>query len=674
MAKYVFVTGGVASSLGKGITAASVGRILKARGLRVSILKLDPYINVDPGTMSPYQHGEVFVTDDGAETDLDLGHYERFIDANLSQLSNVTTGRIYQAVIAKERRGDYLGGTVQVIPHITNEIKERIGRVARDGEPDVVIVEVGGTVGDIESLPFLEAIRQMRKDVGRANVLYVHVTLLPELAATGELKTKPTQHSVKELRGIGIQPDVIVLRSDQPVSDEIREKIALFTDVAPEAVIPAETAESIYEVPLLFEEAGLGRLIVRDLGLGDPEALPDLDGWRALVERIKAPKPTLEIGLVGKYIELPDAYLSVTEALKHAAWAHGVDAKVRWVDSEALTKGNLHEALDGVAGVLVPGGFGHRGIEGKVLAAHYARDHGIPYLGLCLGLQCAVIEFARDVIGTSDANSTEFDMFTEHPVIDFMPDQREMEDKGGTMRLGPVPGPADARLEGRRGLRPGGHLRAPSPPVRGEQPLPPDARGGGHGAVRAVARRPAGRDRRAGRSSVVRGQPVPPRVQVATGAAAPAVRRVRGGVDRGGRRPRAGAPAADRGAARDGRRRRVRGSSAGLRLPLRSCTGRRQRPLDGWREAWEMRIRRDPVVGCHPVTGRAIEGPRLGDRSPVASRGARRPPGPGVFTSSPEATTDRAIRAICFTLSPGADGWVADRAVSPARAPRRVLT
>ncbi len=439
MAKYVFVTGGVTSSLGKGITAASIGRILKARGLRVSILKLDPYINVDPGTMSPYQHGEVFVTDDGAETDLDLGHYERFIDANLSQLSNVTTGRIYQAVIAKERRGDYLGGTVQVIPHITNEIKERIGRVARDGDPDVVIVEVGGTVGDIESLPFLEAIRQMRKDVGRANVLYVHVTLLPELAATGELKTKPTQHSVKELRGIGIQPDVIVLRSDRPVSDEIREKIALFTDVATEAVIPAETAETIYEVPLLFEEAGLGRLIVRDLGLEDADVEPDLASWRALVERIKAPKPSIEIALVGKYIELPDAYLSVTEALRHAAWAHGVDARVRWVDSEALTKENLHDRLDGVAGILVPGGFGHRGIEGKVLAAHFARDHRVPYLGLCLGLQCAVIEFAREVVGSTDANSTEFDMFTEHPVIDFMPDQRDMEDKGGTMRLGLYP-------------------------------------------------------------------------------------------------------------------------------------------------------------------------------------------------------------------------------------------
>ena len=437
MAKYVFVTGGVTSSLGKGITAASIGRLLKSRGLSVSILKLDPYINVDPGTMSPYQHGEVFVTDDGAETDLDLGHYERFIDANLSQLSNVTTGRIYQAVIAKERRGDYLGGTVQVIPHITNEIKERIQRVARDGRADVVIVEVGGTVGDIESLPFLEAIRQMRKDVGRTNVLYVHVTLLPALAATGELKTKPTQHSVKELRGIGIQPDVIILRSDHPVSQEVRDKIALFTDVPTEAVITAETAETIYEVPLMFEAQGLGELVVRDLRL---EAKPaDLASWRALVERIKRPKPELEIALVGKYIELPDAYLSVSEALRHAGWANERNIRIRWVDSEALTPANHEERLAGAAGILVPGGFGHRGIEGKVLAARYARERRVPYLGLCLGLQCGVIEVARDVAGASGANSTEFDLFTDHPVIDFMPDQRELEDKGGTMRLGLYP-------------------------------------------------------------------------------------------------------------------------------------------------------------------------------------------------------------------------------------------
>jgi len=439
LAKYVFVTGGVTSSLGKGITAASIGRLLKARGLSVSVLKLDPYINVDPGTMSPYQHGEVFVTDDGAETDLDLGHYERFIDENLSQLSNVTTGRIYQAVIGKERRGDYLGGTVQVIPHITNEIKERIQQVSRDGSADVVIVEVGGTVGDIESLPFLEAIRQMRKDVGRDNVVYVHVTLLPELAATGELKTKPTQHSVKELRGIGIQPDVIVLRSDHPVSQEIRDKIALFTDVASEAVIPAETASTIYEVPLLFEQSGLGSLLIRELGLETAAQVPDLESWIALVNRIKRPKPTLEVALVGKYIELPDAYLSVTESLKHAGWAHEVDVKIRWVDSELLTKESAPDLLGGIQGIVVPGGFGHRGIEGKILAARYARTNKIPFLGLCLGLQCAVIEFARDVLGTDDANSTEFDMFTEHPVIDFMPDQRTMEEKGGTMRLGLYP-------------------------------------------------------------------------------------------------------------------------------------------------------------------------------------------------------------------------------------------
>ena len=439
MAKYVFVTGGVTSSLGKGITAASVGRLLKSRGLSVSILKLDPYINVDPGTMSPYQHGEVFVTDDGAETDLDLGHYERFIDENLSQLSNVTTGRIYQAVIAKERRGDYLGGTVQVIPHITNEIKERIQRVARDGRADVVIVEVGGTVGDIESLPFLEAIRQMRNDVGRGNVMYVHVTLLPALAATGELKTKPTQHSVKELRGIGIQPDVIVLRSDSPVPDELRDKIALFCDVPASAVIPATTADTIYEVPLMFEAAGLGDLVVGALGLGDRVHTADLAAWRALVARIKRPKAELEVALVGKYIELPDAYLSVTEALRHAGWAHDRSIRVRWIDSETLTPETVDERLADVAGVLVPGGFGHRGIEGKVLAARYARERGVPYLGLCLGLQCAVIEFARHALGLEQANSTEFDLFTPDPVIDFMPDQREMEDKGGTMRLGLYP-------------------------------------------------------------------------------------------------------------------------------------------------------------------------------------------------------------------------------------------
>jgi CTP synthase len=439
VAKYVFVTGGVTSSLGKGITAASIGRLLKSRGLSVSILKLDPYINVDPGTMSPYQHGEVFVTDDGAETDLDLGHYERFIDENLSQLSNVTTGRIYQSVIAKERRGDFLGGTVQVIPHITNEIKERIGRVARDGSADVVIVEVGGTVGDIESLPFLEAIRQMRKDVGRDNVLYVHVTLLPALAATGELKTKPTQHSVKELRGIGIQPDMIIARSDQPVDDDLREKIALFCDVNVDAVVPAATADTIYEVPLQFEDWGMGDLVVRLLHLEDRVRPADLTEWRALVERIKRPKPALEIALVGKYIALPDAYLSVTAALDHAGWAQEHDITIRWVDSEELSEDDYETRLRGAAGIVVPGGFGHRGIEGKVLAARYAREHRVPYLGLCLGLQCGVIDFARNVVGERDANSTEFDLFTQAPVIDYMPDQRDVDEKGGTMRLGLYP-------------------------------------------------------------------------------------------------------------------------------------------------------------------------------------------------------------------------------------------
>jgi len=437
--KFVFVTGGVTSSLGKGITAASVGLLLKARGLRISVIKLDPYLNVDPGTMSPYQHGEVFITDDGAETDLDLGHYERFIDVNLSQASNVTTGRIYSTVIARERRGDYLGGTVQVIPHITNEIKERVLRLSGD-DVDVVIVEVGGTVGDIESLPFIEAIRQLKKDVGRGNSLYIHVTLLPELAATGELKTKPTQHSVKELRGSGIQPDIIILRADHPVPDDVREKIALFTDVAVEAVVPATTARTIYEVPLQFEKFGLGDLVVRELGL--PATTPDLSRWEKLAAEIVAEKPAVEIAIVGKYTELPDAYLSVTEALRHAGWAHGVDVRIRWVNAERLDDAEpavLSAELAGVHGILVPGGYGYRGIEGKIRAAHMARTERIPYLGLCLGLQIAVIDFAREALGSSDANSTEFDMFTKNPVIDFTPDQRGVEEKGGTQRLGLYP-------------------------------------------------------------------------------------------------------------------------------------------------------------------------------------------------------------------------------------------
>ena len=447
MPKYVFVTGGVTSSLGKGITAASIGRILKARGVHVSILKLDPYLNIDPGTMSPYQHGEVFVTDDGAETDLDLGHYERFIDENLSQASNVTTGRIYSSVIAKERRGDYLGGTVQVIPHITNEIKERIARVTRDGgDPDaVVVVEVGGTVGDIESLPFLEAIRQMRKDVGRRNVLYVHVTLLPQIAATGELKTKPTQHSVKELRSIGIQPDVIVLRTDHAFEEDLLEKVALFTDVDSRAVIPLKTARTIYEVPLLLERAGLGRLIAEELDI--PASEPDLGEWEDLVARIREPRPRLEIAVVGKYTQLPDAYLSVVESLGHAALHHRLDVRIRWVAAEHLERipaEAVADELRGVGGVLVPGGFGYRGIEGKIRAIRWARRERVPFLGLCLGLQCAVIELGREVLGTDDVNSTEFNAFTAHPVIDLMPDQQNVEDKGGTMRLGLYPAVLEA--------------------------------------------------------------------------------------------------------------------------------------------------------------------------------------------------------------------------------------
>ena len=439
MAKYVFVTGGVVSSLGKGITAASIGTILKARGLKVGMQKLDPYLNVDPGTMSPYQHGEVFVTDDGAETDLDLGHYERFVDISLSKASNVTTGKIYSTVIAKERRGDYLGGTVQVIPHVTNEIKARIQRVAEDEEPrpDVVVVEVGGTVGDIESLPFIEAIRQMKNDVGRRNVCYVHLTLVPYVRASEEFKSKPTQHSVNTLRSIGIQPDVIVARSEQPISQPLKEKIALFGDVEKRAVINVPDARSIYQVPLMLEEAGLGDFIVEVLGV---EAQPpDLSRWEELVARIIAPKPPVRIAIAGKYVQMPDAYMSVVEAMRHAALHAGVDLQLSWVNTEDLEAGGDPEVFAGADGIVVPGGFGHRGIEGKVLASRYARHHRIPYLGLCLGMQCAVIDFAREVLGAEDANSTEFNAFTPHPVIDLLPEQRDIENKGGTMRLGVYP-------------------------------------------------------------------------------------------------------------------------------------------------------------------------------------------------------------------------------------------
>jgi len=434
--KYVFVTGGVVSSIGKGITAASIGTILKARHLSVSLQKLDPYINIDAGTMSPYQHGEVFVTDDGAETDLDLGHYERFIDANLTKASNVTTGKIYAEVIAKERRGDYLGGTVQVIPHVTNEIKERITRVTWADNPEVVIVEVGGTVGDIEGLPFLEAIRELKNDLGRRNVFYVHVTLVPFVEASEEFKSKPTQHSVAALRSIGIQPDAIVCRSERPVNQSLKEKIALFCDVDKRAVISLPDVESIYQVPLMLEEAGLGTFIAEAMDLnGQP---PDLSGWQDMVRRIQNPTAALKIGVVGKYLPAPDAYISVTEALRHAGIHHNVRIDIRWVASEALESGDLR-ALETVDGIVVPGGFGHRGIEGKIVAARFARTQQVPYLGLCLGLQCAVIEFARDALGAPDANSTEFNAFTSHPVIDLLPEQRDVADKGGTMRLGLYP-------------------------------------------------------------------------------------------------------------------------------------------------------------------------------------------------------------------------------------------
>jgi CTP synthase len=436
MPKYIFVTGGVASSVGKGITTASIGRLIKSRGRRVSILKLDPYLNVDPGTMSPYQHGEVFVTNDGAETDLDLGHYERFIDENLSRASNVTTGQIYSSVIANERRGDYLGGTVQVIPHITNEIKDRIRLVASDEGLDVVIVEVGGTVGDIESQPFLEAIRQMRKEEGRRNVLYIHVTLLPRIGSTGELKTKPTQHSVKELRAIGIQPDVIAVRADHEVPDDVRAKISLFCDVDEDAVIPLTTAETIYEVPLVLEDAGLGRYLSEYFGWQD--SVPDLRDWNEMVRRIKTPARRVEIALVGKYVELHDAYMSVSESLTHAALAHDVEVEITWVNSEKSTPHEIEQQLRTASGIVVPGGFGPRGIEGKLVAARYAREHQVPYFGLCYGLHMAVIEFARDVMGLERANSTEIDPETPDPVIALMPDQRGV-DMGGTMRLGLYP-------------------------------------------------------------------------------------------------------------------------------------------------------------------------------------------------------------------------------------------
>ena len=437
MAKFIFVTGGVVSSIGKGIAAASLGRLLKNRGLNVTIQKFDPYINVDPGTMSPYQHGEVFVTDDGAETDLDLGHYERFIDINLSKLSNITTGKIYSSVIRKERRGDYLGGTVQVIPHITNEIKAKVFQTAEQTGADVVITEIGGTVGDIESLPFLEAIRQIKSDIGKDNVMYIHTTLVPYIKAAGEMKTKPTQHSVKELRSLGIQPDVIILRSEMHVTQEMKEKIALFCDIDVKNVIESTDAETLYHIPLALQAQGLDQITCDHFKLTTPEA--DMTSWEALAEQVKNLNKTVTIGLVGKYVELPDAYLSVVEALKHAGYPSETDVQVKWIHADHLTRDNIKAAVADVDGILVPGGFGDRGIEGKIEAIRYAREEKIPFLGICLGMQLATIEYARNVLSLEGANSAEINPTTPHPIIDLLPEQKDVEDMGGTLRLGIYP-------------------------------------------------------------------------------------------------------------------------------------------------------------------------------------------------------------------------------------------
>ena len=436
-AKYIFVTGGVVSSVGKGISVASIGRILKDRGTSISVMKLDPYLNVDPGTMSPYQHGELFVTNDGGETDMDLGHYERFTDLELTKSSNLTSGQVYLSILSKERRGDFLGGTIQAVPHVTNEIKGRILALAEESGAQVIVVEVGGTVGDIEGLPFLEAIRQMRNEVGRDNVFYIHVTLLPHMSATGELKTKPTQHSVKELRAIGIQPDAIICRSDCPVPPSLEEKISLFCDVPKEAVIPLVTAPQVYEVPLILEEYGLGDLLARALNL--PTLPGDMSEWASMVKHLSSPKEKVPIALVGKYVELPDSYISVREALKHAGMYHDREIEVQWVHSEDIEREGPDSLLKYACGIVVPGGFGSRGVEGMIETARYARQNGIPYLGLCLGLQAMVVEYARNVLGLDKANSSEIDPATAHPVIDIMPDQRSVTEKGGTMRLGSYP-------------------------------------------------------------------------------------------------------------------------------------------------------------------------------------------------------------------------------------------
>ncbi|MBR7072014.1 MAG: CTP synthase [Eubacterium sp.] len=437
MTKYIFVTGGVVSGLGKGITAASLGRLLKARGLRVAAQKLDPYINVDPGTMSPFQHGEVYVTDDGAETDLDLGHYERFIDEDLNRYSNLTTGKVYWNVLNKERRGEYLGSTVQVIPHITNEIKEFVYSVGKKTEADVVITEIGGTIGDIESQPFIEAVRQISLEVGRENSLFIHVCLVPFLSGSDEHKTKPAQHSVKEMQGMGVNPNIIVLRCDKPLEEPIFRKISMFCNVKPDCVIENLTIPNLYEAPLMLEKSHFSDIVCRELNIKTKE--PDLTDWTALVEKIKAERKEVSIGLVGKYVELHDAYLSVREALRHAGYYHDAKVKVKWIDSETLTDETVENILSGVDGIIVPGGFGSRGIEGMITAAKYARENGLPYFGICLGMQIAVIEYARNVAGLKDANSGEFDEMCRHKVLDFLPGQYDDIDKGGTLRLGAYP-------------------------------------------------------------------------------------------------------------------------------------------------------------------------------------------------------------------------------------------
>ncbi|MBM7618676.1 CTP synthase [Bacillus tianshenii] len=439
MTKYIFVTGGVVSSLGKGITAASLGRLLKNRGLSVTIQKFDPYINVDPGTMSPYQHGEVFVTDDGAETDLDLGHYERFIDINLNKFSNVTTGKIYSTVLKKERRGDYLGGTVQVIPHITNEIKERVFRAGKETGADVVITEIGGTVGDIESLPYLEAIRQIKSDIGRDNVMYIHCTLVPYIRVAGELKTKPTQHSVKELRGLGIQPNIIVLRSEMPISQDMKDKIALFCDIDEKAVIESIDAETLYEVPLAYQAQNMDNIVCEHLKLDAAAPQADMTDWTKLVDKVKNLSKKTTIALVGKYVELQDAYLSVAEALRHAGYQFDTDVKINWINAENVTAENVDELLQGADGILVPGGFGDRGVEGKIEAIRYARVNKVPFFGICLGMQLASVEFARNVLGMEGAHSAELNPETPFPIIDLLPEQKDIENLGGTLRLGLYP-------------------------------------------------------------------------------------------------------------------------------------------------------------------------------------------------------------------------------------------